>query len=318
MKSMISKAAVLVVCGTLLVGINACKENEPQPVGNPSGPSGTMKLELTDAPIDDANVQAVFVTVAEVKVDGKPFPAFTGKKTVNILALQNGNVESLGLSRLEAGTYSNIALVLDYASDASGNAPGCYVLGRDNQKYNLAAGGAQRVEIKANRPVEVTKDAQTEYVFDFDLRKAIKDNNGNTAGGYTFGAEGELQSTVRIVKKARSGAIVGRCANASNNGRVVVYAYAKGQFNRSAEAGSQFRGAITSAACDNNGNYRVSFLEEGEYELHFVSYEQRPNGGSATLKGFLQLSGGVNTNTVMVRSNTEARLDVTVGGLLGI
>ncbi|QJW90189.1 DUF4382 domain-containing protein [Spirosoma taeanense] len=290
--------------------------SDPQPVGSPTGPSGTVSLELTDAPIDDASVQGVFVTVAQVKIDGKVFPAFTGKKTINVLALQNGNVESLGLSRLEAGTYSNISLVLDYSTDASGNAPGCYVLSTGNQKYNLAEGGKQQVELKAAKALDVKENAQTSLVMDLDLRKAVKDNNGASAGGYQFASENELQSMVRLVSKERTGAVTGKCSNTGSNRKVVVFAYPKGQFNKSAEVNSQFQGAVTSAAVDGNGTYKLSFLEEGNYELYFAGYQTSQN--ATTFQGLLQLNGALNLNSVSVKSGAEVRLDVSLGGLLSL
>lgn len=310
----------ILVLGTLLTIAGACSKNanDPQPVGNPNGPSGTVSLELTDAPVDDPNVQAVFVTVAQVKIDGKVFPAFTGKKTINILALQNGNVESLGLSRLETGMYSNISLVLDYATDASGNAPGCYVLSTTNQKYNLAESGKQQVEVKVTRAVEVKENSQTNLVLDIDLRKAVKDNNGTTEGGYVFAGESELQTAVRLVAKERAGSVVGKCSNTGSNRKVVVYAYRKGQFNKNAEVNGQFQSAVTSSTVDGNGNYKLSFLEEGDYELYFAGYQTNQTNGSATFQGLLQLNSALNLNSVSVKSNTDVRLDVSIVGLLGL
>lgn len=317
MKNVRFSIKCLLICSTLsLVGACTKSASDPQPVGNPTGASGTVSLELTDAPIDDADVQGVFVTVTQVKVDGQPFPAFTGKKTVNILALQNGNVESLGLSRLNVGTYSNVSLVLDYTADASGNAPGCYVLGTNNQKYNLAESGKQQVEVRASKAITVAENTQSSLVFDLDLRKAVKDNNGSSAGGYTFATEGELQSTVRLVNKTQTGAVTGTCSNAGTNRKVVVFAYRKGQFNQSAEVNSQFRGAVTSASVTNNGTYKLAFMEEGDYELHFAGYQTSQSG--STFQGLLQLNGTLNVNSVSVKSGTELRLNVSITGLLGL
>ena len=51
---------------------------------------GSVNFEMTDAPIDDANVQGAFVTVASIKVDGENYGGFSGKQTIDLLAYQNG------------------------------------------------------------------------------------------------------------------------------------------------------------------------------------------------------------------------------------
>lgn len=313
MKTLFLNARPLLL-GLLLVSACTTKNDDPQPAGNPSGPSGTVGLEITDAPIDDATVKGVFVTVAAVKIDGKAFPGFTGKKTINILALQNGGVESLGLSRLETGTYANLTLVLDGATDASGSAPGCYVLTDNNQK--LALTGASQLEVTASRPITVSENGRTNLVVDFDLRKAIRDTNGNASGGYAF--ETDLNAATRVVVKESTGAIVGRATGATQNSRkVVAFCYRKGQFNRDAEVASQFRGAVTSTVVTPNGDYKLAFLEEGDYDVCFASY-QTSCTGAAQFQGLLQLSGLLNLGSVSVRSNAEAKLDVSIAGLLGL
>ncbi|MDZ7776005.1 MAG: DUF4382 domain-containing protein [Bacteroidales bacterium] len=53
---------------------------------------GTVNFKMTDAPIDDADVEAVFVTVSEVKVDGEAVNGFE-KQTIDLTAYQEGNTE---------------------------------------------------------------------------------------------------------------------------------------------------------------------------------------------------------------------------------
>ena len=78
-------SAVLV--GALGLFQISCEDstNDPDPDGNGGSASGTLKVSITDSPIDSPDVKAVFVTVTEVKVDGKTFDGFKGPKTVNLL-----------------------------------------------------------------------------------------------------------------------------------------------------------------------------------------------------------------------------------------
>lgn len=69
--------------------------------------------------------------------------------------------------------------------------------------------------------------------------------------------------------------------NATTNGQVVVYAYKKGRFNKSSEikaqgdSGITFKNATTSTKVDGLGNFKIAFLEEADYELHFATNKKR-------------------------------------------
>lgn len=90
------------------------------------GESYNTSFEVTDAPIDKAEVEAVFVTIANVSVDGKSLEGFTAT-TINLAALVNGKTEALGNLDLQAKSYSSIVFELDFDKDVNGEAPGCYV-----------------------------------------------------------------------------------------------------------------------------------------------------------------------------------------------
>lgn len=281
---------------------------------------GDLRIEVTDAPIDDPDVEAVFVTVSEVKVDGEVYDGFYGKKTINIKALQNGQTEALGLGDLEAGTYNNISLVLDYESDDSGNSPGCYVLKSDQSKVNLnsSAETSEEVVVK-NGAFEVMENATSEVVIDFDLRKAIT-YNGNNKDDYRFRSNTDLENSLRFVSKAESGMIEGNCDRNNNNyDKIVVYAYQEGSFNSNTETSGDlaFQNAVTSASVDANGDYRLSFLQQGDYELVFAGYNE-DNNGKLSLAGRLDLNALLNINlgSISVGAESSTTVNVEVIGLL--
>lgn len=281
---------------------------------------GKVRIEITDAPIDDPEVEAVFVTVAEVKVDGKAYEGFYGKKTINIKALQNGQTEVLGLGDLEAGSYNNISLVLDYESDDSGNAPGCYVLKSDQSKADLNAGTANQGEVVIkNGTFEVAENATSEVVIDFDLRKAIE-YKGSNKDGYQFRSSTALENSVRFVNKTEAGFIKGNCDRKNNSyDKIVVYAYQKGSFNANTETSGdlEFQNAVTSASVSANGDYQLSFLQQGDYELVFAGYNE-DNNGNLSLAGRLDLNALLNANVgnVSVGAASSTTVNVEVVGLL--
>lgn len=290
---------------------------------------GSLRLEVTDSPIDDTNIQAAFVTITEVKVDGKAVSGFSGKKTVNLYALQNGQTEVLGDLQLDAGSYSNLSLVLDFESDEDGNSPGCYVLTTDNVKHNLQATTSATQEIVINSgQFEVASDQTTNLVIDFDLRKTIRyEDNPSSGDKYDFVTDSEFQAGIRVVNKARAGTIKGQCEdNLGVAEKIVVYAYKKGTYNKEVETTGQgtsqitFKNCVSSATVDAQGNYTLAFLEEGDYELHFMAYEDADSDGTMELKGELSLNitGGLNIDltNISIQSESQVTASVLVTGLV--
>ena len=300
--------------------IQSCSKNNDSITPAPDG-QGTLMMEVTDAPSDDANIKGTFVTVTEVRIDGKKFSGFSGKKTIELSAYQNGNVAALGLGNIQTGTYGNISLILDNATDQNGNAPGCYTMTTDNMKYNLTGSVSGQTEIVSSKAFEVNEKQQTNLVLDFDIRKAVSDNNGSTAGGYTFVSSADLNASTRLLIKTQTGAIKGNCANyKETNSKLIVYVYKKGTYNSSETKGQgsgnvQFKNAVTSCLADGNGNYNLSFLEEGDYDVRFATCKNN-GSGQFILQSMLNLNSLINLTSVSVKANTSVTLDVAVTGLL--
>lgn len=291
---------------------HACKEDSN------TGSTGQLNLEITDGPIDDASVKGVFITVAEVKVDGQTFYGFLGKKTINLLDYQQGNVAALGLGNLDAGGYQQITLVLDHQTDATGSGPGCYVLTDDNVKHALSTAATQTIEISKNFSIEAGQ--KTELVIDVDLRKAVQYQNGST-DKYDFVAAADLLAAIRLVVKDEAGSIAGACQNdIVIADKIIVYAYKKGDFNRAVEIESQngvaFKNAVTSAVVGNDGQFTLSFLEEGDYELHFAAYKDTDSDGRLEMLGTLLLNSLINLESIRLEANADVQLEILVTGIL--
>ncbi len=312
---------VALIVATLM--IQSCKKNEDSvtPNNTNSGMQGMVNVEITDAPSDDANVKGTFVTVTEVRIDGKKFSGFSGKKTIELSAYQNGNVAALGLGNINTGSYSNISLILDNATDQNGNSPGCYTMTTDNVKYNLTGSVSGQTEVVSSKAFEVKENQQTNLVLDFDIRKAVMDENGSAAGGYRFVATNDLNASTRVLIKAQAGAIKGNCANYNeSNSKLIVYAYKKGTYSTAetkaqGSGNIQFKNATTSCLADGNGNYNLAFLEEGDYELHFATHKNN-GSGQFTLQNMLNINSALNLNSVSVKANTSVTLNVSILGLL--
>lgn len=285
---------------------------------------GQLSLYLTDSPIDRADVEAVVVTVTEVRVDGQAWDGFDGPLTVDVLSLQNGMTRLMGSAALDARAYSDIDLVLDLEQDAMGNAPGCYVMTDDGTRHALSANGATELLIDIdNSGFAVVEDDEANLVVDFDLRKSITASSDGSSD-FAFVTSSELDNALRVVVRDETGEIEGNCNDAINSSdRIVVYAYAAGTYNAQTETSGQgasqvlFANAVTSASVDASGQYRLSFLRSGDYELVFASYEEQPDG-TLQLQGTLLLDTLLNFDlqSISVASNASVKVDVLVTGLL--
>lgn len=322
-KSLIIPSLITLICFLLFT---SC-ESDQDGFSN----SGEVQVKITDAPSDDASIEGVFITVAEVKVDGESYNGFQGKKTIDIQAYQNGQTKVLGLAELEAKSYSNITLVLDMEEDENGNAPGCYVARTNNTKDDLRANGESTIEITSQKSFEVAEDIRSSIVLDFDLRKSLQYESGSSnENSYSFVSQAEINTAVRIVSENNSGSIRGSFSTTGNANadKIIVYAYKKGSFNRETETQAQgsgqilFKNAISStSAVQSSGNYSydLSFLEEGEYEICTAAYNDSDNDGDFEFQGFLNASifiEGAVTTEVNVNAGVSSTLNLEFSGLI--
>jgi hypothetical protein len=88
-------------------------------MGCGSSGTGTLSLGLTDAPGDEFS--AVYVTIDEIQVHAKGDAPDTDpgwqvvanpNRTYNLIELSNGLVEGLGEGPLEAGSYTQLRLIV--------------------------------------------------------------------------------------------------------------------------------------------------------------------------------------------------------------
>lgn len=304
----------------------SCENSSDEP--NPDSTKGNLKISITDAPIDNPEVKGAFVTITEIKVDGKTFDGFKGPKTVNLLELQNGNSVSLADGQFDVGNFNKITLVLDYEKDQSGAAPGCYIEKTDNTKQKIQLSGNTQNTIDLNtKEFLVGQGTTTDLILDFDLRKAIRSETSGSQTTYSFVNYTELQSAIRMVERTSAGSITGKIDNYNANtmGNIVVYIYKKGTFNEATETQGQgdskiqFKNAITSAKVDANGNFKAAFLEQGDYEVHCASYK-KPTGGIFGLIALLNLESknSINLSSIAVKSSTDVNLSISVNTLLGL
>ncbi|MFT4831878.1 MAG: hypothetical protein ACI815_001529 [Psychroserpens sp.] len=313
MKNYLKNVGIILMSVFALV---SCSDNNDDQGMDAESYDTTFKV--TDAPIDNANVEAVVVTITNVKVDGKALEAFTAT-TVNLAALVNGKTETLGNLGLKAGSYSNIEFVLDFEKDVNGNAPGCYVEMADGTKDALVA-SSNKIAIQDK--FEVLAKPANEVVIDFDLRKTVKEDQNTLSSDFNFVTMSELSAGIRVVNEDLSGRISGTANDANNTSdKIIVYAYEKGKYNADAETKGSgasnviFANAVTSSEVSGlSGSYNLSFLKEGGYELVFASYTEDNNEFFFSSMLNAESTTGLNLGAISVTSSVQIDANVTITG----
>lgn len=273
-------------------------------------------FKITDAPIDDAQVEGVFVTLADVRVDGQSLEGFS-RTTIELSALVEGQTLTLGELDLAADSYSSLELVLDTQTDAAGNTPANYIALANGTKEELEASAET---IRVTDGFEVIAGAANEIVIDFDLRKTITKSQGALEADYAFAATSQLEAGIRVVNEQATGEIEGTVTDSQDYAEtIIVYAYPEGTFNAEAETQGevQFANAVTSSKVSGLDNsYSLNFLEEGTYELVFASYEETE--GSVNFATLLEVESttGLNLGALTLSAALQFSANVTVTGTL--
>lgn len=319
MKKSTSKNILQIIGAVFLIPVflfTACKKDESSQYGN-----APTEIKLTDAPIDDASISGAFITLTDIKLDGKSVEGFT-KTTVDLNAYQNGSTKSIGSFNLQGKTYTSITFVLDFDTDASGGSPGCYIVTTGSVKHKLQSTSNS---ITVSKNITLQSNTNNSIVVDFDLRKMVIRQSGSTTDKYDFATAAELQSSVRVVSENNTGTISGTLSDTvSGSGKIVAYAYKKGTFNRTTEMQGQgasnieFKNAIASSVVSGSGSYQLHFLESGNYEIHFASYKDTNGDGILELKGTLVVAGSASLDflNLNVTANATLTANATVTAVL--
>ncbi|MFT6708577.1 MAG: hypothetical protein ACJATF_003439 [Flavobacteriales bacterium] len=158
-------------------------------------------------------------------------------------------------------------------------------------KHSLQSNSNTTGEITINSGTfTVAENTTTKFFLDFDVRKAIKKQDNPEANDeYDFVTEAELRSSVRIVNKDTE---------------------VEGQ----GSSEITFKNATSSCIVEADGSYTLSFLSEGEYELHYVSYEEEGNDGSLEASGMLEVDALLSLDILALQldASADVTLDVTV------
>ena len=230
--------------------------------------TGSVTLNITDAPVDASNIKNVYITITgigyhEEKPEEWTNIDFKSSKKFDLLSLTNGTTAMLGEFTLPAGKITQLRFYLDAkeTGESTPSNPGCYIVLTDDSEYDLFVPSGGSSGYKAVGSFDVPVNGEVTLTADFDIRKSLK------LTGSTY----NLQPTIRLIADNEAGEITGIVTYAGDYS-LVVFAYENGEYS-SSEAiadsnGDDFINAATSGAVDPiDGSYLLPFLAAGTYDL---------------------------------------------------
>ena len=256
------------VCAVLLAVVAAA-------CGDSTGAddTATVNLFLTDAPSDYIELAMVDIGAVEL-LGGAGGPIVLSEDgtdgPVNLLDLQGAATAALARADIEAGTYTQLRLIVESASVTL--APGYEFNGGGNSRPLTVPSGAQ-TGIKLNLRAEdgagglEIAPGEMALVLDFDVsRSFVIQGNPETPAGIN-GVH--FQPTLRVIVRDVAGTVSGSVSSdvAAIEGVVVTAEPVDGTVLEPFQTGA------ATAVTDAEGAYTIFFLVPGDYEVSVATGE---------------------------------------------
>ncbi len=271
--------------------------------GEEGGLKGTLKIAITDAPIDAANVKSVNVVITNVEGyqngNWKSFRYFEQPTGVNLLAYTGGKSVLLIDQYTNPGEFSSLRLSLNIANRNSSLIvnPQSNVVFKNGTSAPLYMRDGAAPEIVLEKYLGIHSRGLTDVTLDFDLRKSIRIND---IGEYV------LEPFVRIVDTNKSGHLEIDVTSSDIPNRLVAFAYNSGVFTTTESMETldriAFHNSLTSASLASKKAV-LGFLEAGQYDVVFVKYDE--------VGKVLEVMGKKTGLQISAGENTSVELDLT-------
>ncbi len=267
--------------------------------------TGVLKLNLTDAPLVDADVTGVYITITGIEYNRNgswiEMAGFGDPQKYDLMELTNGESALLGQLVLPSGRYTQIRFKLDVADHDAGvpSNPGSYVeIGgpeaEGGQEVPLFVPSGAQTGYKAVGEFDVPVNGEVEVTVDFDVRKAV----------VLAGDKYILKPTLRLVVNNQAGTITGTVTGAAGP-TTVVFAYESGEYHEATETAAPegdatwFPNSVSSTVVGDGGAFTLAFLAAGTYDLVVADFD------------------GTNINVVAQKDGVDVTAgEVTAGGTI--
>ena len=253
--------------------------------------TGTLKLGITDAPVDYAESVVVQFTGVELKpVEGSPFSIdFTPAKTFDLLDL-TGTTRAMLVDgvQIPAGDYEWVRLKVNADPNVGGDS--YVVLNGTGEQCEVRVPSGDQTGLKLTRGFTVAVGAITDFTIDFDVRRSLVAPPGqktivNSCGNQVF----LLKPVLRMVNNLQVGSISGtvdlnlaaaRCASSTTPpypGNVYLFGPVAAGADDGTVSPDDYDGitsdgadAIARARAGVTGDYTIGFVAPGRYKVAYT------------------------------------------------
>lgn len=278
--------------------------------------TGSLKVSLTDAA--SPGYKAVYISINQVEVKVSTDGGDTGwqlidvvDKTVNLLDLTGGTLESLGIRTLAAGDYNQVRLKLATAPDGSTNILNTahpfanYVIETDNTVHELKVPSGYQTGIKLVKRFTIAVEGLTELILDFDATKSVvKAGNSGTW---------ILKPVIHVLDTVTLAGIQGAVTDTPAPGTALEGAWVAAQSYDAAALDPKDEVTVHAATLtDDFGAYLLRVLA-GNYTIVAVK------GGFAPECSIVTATSGITlTEDFALTAAASGTLSVTVSGLAAV
>lgn len=261
---------------------------------NPSGGKPMAKVLLTDGAFPFDSVQSAQVYIVSIAVSTHSDTGTSADsmhwvtvaaphRQIDLLPLQQGLTDSLGIGAVTADQYKAVLLTLNTDSSA-----GIRFKNGSQAVVHWNGPGLQSYGLFVEAPINVPDTGAT-IVIDFDVARSFPYNNRGD-GAFDF------FPTLRAVNRAATGSVAGTVQHDSSVGGAIGPV---ADATVTAWAGGPSGYPLTTGRTDATGHYRIAYLLPGTY---MISVD--PPYGDASVKSAADSSVAVNQGFETTRNFT--------------
>lgn len=261
-------AGSVLLCASLFL-FGACSGGGGVMGGGGGGSTGTLVLNVTDAPFEFDIVETAKISVDKITIfidadsqDG-PTVLYEGAPIeMDLLALHDGLTQNIDQSTLPVGSYRQLRLRVAHAELTLTNG-NHYTT--DDDTIHLSSQGTSGFKVFIDPPIVIQGGQTTSALLDVDMTHTfhpIPASDPLTANRYN------LHPVIRVSNQGQSGGITGTVTEIDGQGGLVpveaatIYVLPPGQTDTSL--------AVTTTATGATGTYTVNGLVPGPYDVKAV------------------------------------------------
>ncbi|MFK8055697.1 MAG: hypothetical protein AB8F78_06215 [Saprospiraceae bacterium] len=275
---------------------------------------GYFQLEVIVNPMIHPYAQSASLAIDEVRIGELLNESLVPDEDLVFDSTAEPNRVQVGSHAVLApGGYANINI------DLNTDVTGCHVSTLDGGLDRLGIGQNSTYALQTEGSFLINSGLTTKRLMLLDLNKLITTSNDGELD-FSFRENQPGSNMIKLFDPKTVGRIHGEItrteATPRQTYRLIVYAYAKGDFNRTEEVRNGFASAEIASKVRRNDHFDFPVLQAGAYDLVVAHYVDLNQDGVLEFKELLQADADVQSDTRITRvsANSLTSIDLTLGG----